>query len=214
MSRSSLQPRRRPRQRRSRETVDAILEGAARVFAERGHAGGTTNHIAEAAGVSVGSLYEYFPNKDAILVALAERQRDAMVERVRGALRDPGTTPAVRPVLEGLVVGLLDAHATDPQLHRVLFTDAPHPPELHACVLQMEESLTRDLQRRLERCPGVVLGEDDTVAHLVVQTAEALTHRFVETGLHELSTDDFVVEVVALLEGYVAGAGRRQGRPR
>jgi AcrR family transcriptional regulator len=67
-----LKARKRPRQARSRETVDVILRAAAQVFATRGYAATTTNHIATRAGVSIGSLYEYFPSKDALLVALME----------------------------------------------------------------------------------------------------------------------------------------------
>ena len=64
-----LQPRRKPRQARSQATVEVILAAAARVFARSGYAATTTNHVAAKAGVSIGSLYEYFPSKDAILVA-------------------------------------------------------------------------------------------------------------------------------------------------
>jgi len=60
-------------QQRSREKVGYVLEAAAQVFGELGYAGATTNKISERAGVSVGTLYQYFPNKDAILLALAER---------------------------------------------------------------------------------------------------------------------------------------------
>src|SRR4051794_7785660 len=88
-SQHALKPRRRPSQERSRETVDAIVEAAARVFEGHGYAAGTTNRIAERAGVSVGSLYQYFPNKDAILVALMRRHLDdgrtivgALIERL------------------------------------------------------------------------------------------------------------------------------------
>jgi AcrR family transcriptional regulator len=68
--------RRKPSQARAQRTVEAILEGAARVFRERGF-GATTNHIAIKAGVSVGTLYEYFPHKQALLVALAERHLES-----------------------------------------------------------------------------------------------------------------------------------------
>jgi AcrR family transcriptional regulator len=60
-----LSPRARPSQARSRDTVEALLQAAAQVFECHGYAAGTTNRIAERAGVSIGSLYQYFPNKDA-----------------------------------------------------------------------------------------------------------------------------------------------------
>lgn len=68
--RQRVSPRKHPTQGRSRETVRAILEGAAQVLEREGYAAATTDRIAERAGVSVGSLYQYFPNKDAILLAL------------------------------------------------------------------------------------------------------------------------------------------------
>lgn len=81
-----LDPRKRPRHERSRGIVDAILEGAARLL-EQGRAGDlTTNRVAEIAGVSIGSLYQYFPGKQAILAAVAQKRiretYDALLERI------------------------------------------------------------------------------------------------------------------------------------
>ncbi len=199
-----LSPRKRPRQRRSVETVDAILEAGARVFSELGFARGSTNKIAQRAGVSVGSLYEYFPNKDAILVALAERRVQEMTREVHAQLEpDPGADASLDTLLQSFVVAMLEAHEHAPGLHRAVFSETPHPPELHACVLQMEEALAHSLEGLLARNPEVSLRDCDTGAHLVVQTVEALTHRFVHHGIHELGRDAFIVEVVSLLSGYL-----------
>lgn len=83
--------RRRPVQERSRQTVERILAAAAQVFGERGYAA-TTNHVADAAGLSIGSLYQYFPDKDALLVALHERHLNAATTRLvgRGPADDAG----------------------------------------------------------------------------------------------------------------------------
>ena len=62
--------RRKPIQARSQSTVDAILTAAARVLVERGYAKTTTNHVAQVAGVSIGSLYQYFRNKDELIMAV------------------------------------------------------------------------------------------------------------------------------------------------
>jgi AcrR family transcriptional regulator len=72
--RDRLKPRKKPVQSRSASTVDAIVEAAARILEERGLDGYTTNAIAERAGVSIGSLYQYFPGKDALTAALLERE--------------------------------------------------------------------------------------------------------------------------------------------
>jgi AcrR family transcriptional regulator len=75
-------PRKIPRQERSRRTVERILDAATRVLAERGYDGASTNRIAAAAGLSNGSLYQYFPNKDAIVVAVLDRFADHLADRL------------------------------------------------------------------------------------------------------------------------------------
>jgi AcrR family transcriptional regulator len=204
VARSRLSPRKLPRQRRSRETVDAILEAGARVFAERGYQAGSTNRIAEAAGVSIGSLYEYFPNKEAILVALAERRLEQMVSEIETLLAaSRESAESVESLLQRFVSAMLEVHERDPHLHRLVFAEAPHPPELHACVLQTEESLAHAVEALLRGRPELSLPDPDTAAHLVVQTVEALTHRFVHHGIHDLAREAFIAEVVALLTGYL-----------
>jgi len=69
--------RRMPRQARAQATVDSILEAAAQVLQRAGHDGFNTNAVAQRAGVSIGTLYQYFPGKDAILVAVARREMAA-----------------------------------------------------------------------------------------------------------------------------------------
>ena len=203
-----LTPRKRPSQRRSRETVDAILDAAAQVFGKHGYASGTTNRIAERAGVSIGSVYEYFPNKDAILVALAERHLDLMTRDVEALLRDAlDADEGLDTLLRRFVEAMLEVHERNPDLHRVVFSEAPHPPELHACVLQMEEGLAHAALAVLRRRPEVTVADADTAAHLLVQTTEALTHRYVHHHtIHDLPRPDFVAQVVALLRGYLRGA--------
>lgn len=118
-----FRPRKQPRQQRALETRQAILEAAARVFAEYGYAAGTTNRIAEAADLSIGSLYQYFPNKDAILSALT----DAHVDAGTALLRDrtaTGLPESLEDLLRLFVRATIDNHRDDTRLHRVLFEEA------------------------------------------------------------------------------------------
>jgi AcrR family transcriptional regulator len=123
------QPRKTPRQARSQSTVEAILEATARVLAERGYAGTNTNVVAEVAGVSVGSVYQYFPNKDALVTALHERhgaQMHAVIDEVLGTSQPR----SLRGHIQATVRALLAAHQVSPALHKVLekefpFFDAP-----------------------------------------------------------------------------------------
>jgi AcrR family transcriptional regulator len=98
--------RRTPKQERSRATVDAVLEAAARVFRREGW-DATTNRIAEAAGVGIGSLYEYFPNKNAIVVALAERHMETAESAVESAL---GSASSTRDLVAALQQAILESH--------------------------------------------------------------------------------------------------------
>jgi len=78
--------RKTPSQARSAWTVDVILEGAVQVLEPRGEDALTTKTVAERAGVSIGTLYQYFPNRDAILVALADREAQPIGERMRALI--------------------------------------------------------------------------------------------------------------------------------
>ncbi len=207
---SSTGGRRKPSQQRSQQTVTAILDAAARVFEERGFDAGTTNHVAERAGVSIGSLYEYFPNKDAMVVALVERELEAERAKLLAILA-PATTPAeLAGQLRGFVETLVEFHARRPALHRILFEQADHPPAAHACVLRFEESLAHALAESLRRAlPS--RSDPDTAAHLIVQTTESLAHRFVLRGIHDLDRAGFVAELTRLLLGY-ADAEHGPGR--
>ncbi|MES2035955.1 MAG: TetR/AcrR family transcriptional regulator [Pseudomonadota bacterium] len=82
----TLEPRKIPRQGRSRATVDAILDACAEGLTSRGYEALTTNAISERAGVSIGTLYEYFPNREAIAAALAGRTFQHLCEVMRAAL--------------------------------------------------------------------------------------------------------------------------------
>jgi AcrR family transcriptional regulator len=200
--------RRRPIQRRSQETVDAIVEASARVLARHGYAAATTNRIAARAGVSIGSLYEYFPNKQSVLTALLERHTSEGGAEVLGALEaaiDRGA-PLAELVRE-LVAALLRQHRRSPELHRVLFEEMPHPPGADACVLRLEDALAHRLRGALEADPACGAGDPDLAAHLVVQTAEALAHRFVLHGIHGMPEARFAEEVAELLMRYLAGEG-------
>lgn len=111
--------RKRPSQRRSEATVSAILGAAARILEGAGPDALTTNAVAEVAGVSVGSLYQYFPNRTAILVELTRQERDRLRARVDGAVdatRGQDLERGVRALIEAAVAHQLDR----PQLARAL----------------------------------------------------------------------------------------------
>jgi AcrR family transcriptional regulator len=92
----STERRKQPRQRRSAATVEALVEAAARILADEGAAALTTNRVAKRAGVSIGSLYQYFPNRFALLRALVEREHRRALAARPAAIDDPSLPLATR----------------------------------------------------------------------------------------------------------------------
>jgi AcrR family transcriptional regulator len=119
-----LKPRKLPRQARSQATVEAILEASARILGETGYAGLSTNGIARRAGVSIGSLYEFFPNRDAILLALTQQRLAALERDVRAGVERALARRGAGAV-EGLIRAIVEAVAADRALYRVLLREAP-----------------------------------------------------------------------------------------
>ncbi|WP_433334291.1 TetR/AcrR family transcriptional regulator [Spirillospora sp. CA-294931] len=170
------------------------MAAAARVFVEHGYAAGTTNRIAEAAGLSVGSLYQYFPNKDAILVGLVRRHVDqgrAVIERALAG--DVPGDPEGRAAL--LVDTALEAHRGDPRLHRVLFEESPRPPELLAEL--------HELQGALVEAVAELFGVPRLTAWMMVAATESLVHRFLAD--RPCGVVEFRGELIALLAGFARG---------
>jgi len=117
-------PRKTATQERSRQTVDVLLEATARILVKDGYDKASTNRIAVAAGVSIGSLYQYFPSKEALVAAVIDRHMGEMLELVREELVEVATRP-VDVVVRKLVAAMIDAHRADPKLHRVLVEQIP-----------------------------------------------------------------------------------------
>src|SRR5262249_39645266 len=86
-------PRKHASQQRSRATVDALVEATARILVREGFDKASTNRIAEKAGVSIGSLYQYYPGKEALVAAVVDRHQQELMQVVRGALADVAALP-------------------------------------------------------------------------------------------------------------------------
>ncbi len=200
-----LSPRKRPRQQRARLTVEAILEAAAQVFESEGYAVGTTNRIAERAGVSIGSLYQYFPNKDAILVALVERHVEEGVEAVGPLLLAlPERQPPLREALTGLVSAMVELHRHRPALHRVLFEEAPRPPQLQARFDEVAAMGATAIAAYLRASPEVGVRDPELAAQLSVQVIESVTHTLVIHPDPAYAPERYVAETVELLHAYLS----------
>jgi AcrR family transcriptional regulator len=117
-------PRKQPRQARAQHTVNAVIEASARILEEQGHAGFTTNAVAELAGVSIGTLYQYFPDKDALLGSLIARETSRLVEEVEAA----SAVKSGQDALDGVIAAAVQHQFRRPRLARLLdFEEARLP---------------------------------------------------------------------------------------
>ncbi|MFJ6392410.1 TetR/AcrR family transcriptional regulator [Streptomyces sp. NPDC091972] len=197
-----LQPRRTPRQVRAELTRDRVLTAAAHVFAEHGYAAGTTNRIAERARVSIGSLYQYFPNKDAILAELMVRH----IDRGRWTQADQLDLSAgsLQATVRALVRDAIDNHRDDPQLLRIMFEQAPLSQELRDTITRHESKRVDQVRDLLARHRDVHVQDLDTAAQLCVFTVETNTHKLMAYP-HTTPVETFENELVAMLTRYLRG---------
>jgi AcrR family transcriptional regulator len=117
---------RRPAKTRiGHDIVEAILDAAAAILAEGGYAALTTNHLAERAGVSIGSLYHYFPNKEAIITKLAERMAERAATLLAARRRDVPAGIDKERVVRSLSTTLMSQELGSPATRRALLMDVP-----------------------------------------------------------------------------------------
>jgi len=200
--------RKEPRQKRARATVEAILEAAARILDRQGWKGFTTNAVAEVAGVSIGSLYQYFPNKLALVEAILRRHFDDVLS----ALRFPDIPASRTERIEGLVSGMITAHSNHPSLHRVLLEDVPRG--------KISQSIHQNFEREYWSLYAKLIAPDEgsgASPHSVVraQVLSAAISGAIHDGARKgtLSSPVFEQELVRLVDAYLSALADVQIKP-
>ncbi|MFH9419770.1 TetR/AcrR family transcriptional regulator [Streptomyces sp. NPDC017529] len=202
--RRGLQPRKQPRQARAEATRQRILTAAAHVFAEYGYAAGTTNRIAERARVSIGSLYQYYPNKDAILMELVTRHLDAGIAAA-DSHRDGQLPESLEETIRLFVRTSIGNHLDDPQLLRVMAEQAPRAPELLDKIYRHKQARTAYVHDLIAGHPEVEVEDTQVAARLVVATIELVVHQLLAAP-DPVDVTRFENELVAMLTGYLTTA--------
>jgi AcrR family transcriptional regulator len=196
-------PRKRAKQERAKATVEAILTAAARILVREGYDAASTNRIADRAGVSIGSLYQYFPGKEAIVAALLERHVRQMLDTLEHGLAR-FTSGTLRTRTRAMVRTMLDAHAVEPQLHRVFMEEMPHVGR-QPHVVELERLFEEVARRHLEQeRPALRPRNLELAAFVLVHAVEALTHAAVLHRPDVLRSEAFLEEVTELIVRYLA----------
>jgi AcrR family transcriptional regulator len=193
--------RREPKQRRAHQTVDAVLDAVVRVLKREGVSAVTTNRIAEVAGVSIGSVYQYFPDKQAIFVALHRRHIEEVDRAVNSKLIEHAGS-SLDDLMSAIIQAMIDAHVTDSQLYELLLTEVPHRADgtrdfavrLHGVFLLAISSRAHELKK----------GRDPVkLAFVVTHMVESLSHGALFRRPPGLSLPDAKAEVVRAVRAYL-----------
>lgn len=200
MSRKSK--RRAPQQDRAKATVDAIIEATAQLLVEEGFHKTSTNRIAERAGVSVGSLYQYFKNKEAIVSALLERfaeeQFQFLAERL-SEFEDTDLEEGVRRLVETL----LEAKELNPELNKVFFEELPPIGQVDV-LRDWTDQAVAVVSAALElRRDEIAMKNLDVAAYVLVNACHGIIHNTVVYRPQLLRDDALAEETTRMILGYL-----------
>jgi len=200
-----LIPLKSPKQRRSRVTYDAILEAATQLLIEKGYAATTTNHIAKRAGTSIGSLYQYFPSKEAIAVELLQRHivdAPAYLESHTSSHSHKNQrTPA--EMITCFIEAACDHHAENPALHKVLEEEIPQPAHIREAIRRNEDYYTEVLGTWIEQQHPLQVSDITVAAKLVFYMIKSMTHWYILNQQAEIEQKVFVDELTFMITRYL-----------
>lgn len=171
-----------PSQERSRRTYEDILQAAARILTKDGLVGFSTNRIAEVSGVGVGSIYQYFRNKEEILETIALRH----LQEIRAILGAGGSDEASgADMLDGLIDGTLEAHLREPELHKAI-SEIPSFPTAYRRIAREKQKLNLEIDRLLRGKIRKWSGAED---EKTVGAAALIVSSLVEATIHQAVTE-------------------------
>ncbi|QUX93815.1 TetR family transcriptional regulator [Marinomonas sp. A3A] len=188
-----------PVQKRSKATVDAIIQASTYILMKSGWGGFTTNAIAERAGVNISSLYQFFPNKESIVAELQKRHSDDMRTDLLNTLSNLPAGLTFREVLTEIIDVLVKKHQMEPEVHKVLNKEIPFTVR---SVLDEATELRDRLLFILE--PHMVNVPDRKLSiYIIGVSIDAVINEVISSRPHMLSEAALTTELVTLLERFL-----------
>jgi AcrR family transcriptional regulator len=203
-----LKPRKAPKQQRSEALVEAVLQAASQLLVERGWDGFSMQALAQRAGVSPGSLYQYFPDQAVVVAALVERQseRELAFHLERFAAVPTDATLVAR--LEGLVAALFEFQRREGPLMRQTLRALQHLGRYEALAQRAAQAAEVLFSLLSEHRAQVQVRDARLATHVLANAIHSLTHDGVLPRPAELDDDTLQAEVLTLVRGYL-GLPRR-----
>ena len=197
----SLNPRRKPQQRRSRDTIDTIFEATIQVLLANGFDKTTTIQIADRAGVSIGSLYQYFPNKRALLAAIVRRHVGGVVDATVAACKSVHGKP-IEEMCATIMAVFVDAKTRRPDISRALYLptaavngDAIVKEESSRCAQAVHDMLITASDAKFE--------QPQVVSSVLIASIVGPTRAAIEAGGNRSTFDGLKLHLTALCVGYL-----------
>ncbi|WP_310083709.1 TetR family transcriptional regulator [Caulobacter sp. BE254] len=205
-----ISSRKQPRQARSTELVSAILEAAVQVLAKEGAGRFTTARVAEKAGVSVGSVYQYFPNKAAILFRLQSDEWRQTTHLLRAILEDVDRPPFER--LRTLVHAFIRSECEEAEMRVALndaaplYRDAPEAHDAKAAGADIVQGFLREVLPAASETRRALAGD------LIKATLSQVGKAFSETPRTQAEIAAYSDAMADMFEAYLRGLGGSQAR--
>jgi AcrR family transcriptional regulator len=179
--------------------VEAILDATTRILVKDGYVGLTTNGVAERAGISIGSLYQYFPNRDALITGVARRYSDKMKSELSEILVET-KSDGLSAALSAMITGIAARNATNPKLNHILNHELPKlgnmewRDDIAARSLAIAESLLAAHKYELRK--GI---DQRTAAFLMAKTVEAIMTSMGQAKAAKLDKDKVESSMIEML---------------
>lgn len=197
-----MKPRKQHRQERSKVTVTAILDATTHILIDDGYEAMNTNRVAEKAGVSIRSLYQYFPDKKSLVAALRQRHAEQMKDCLQSALKNISPESIDNTVSE-MVHAVFQAHLIEPQLHKVLHSEVPEP-VLYDQETTLEEDFRNIVISLLQNWQDKIRPMDvELTSKILINIVESLVHAAVIDNQLKEDPDKIEKETVNLVKRYL-----------
>jgi AcrR family transcriptional regulator len=207
--------RKQPQQARAQETVRAILEATVQILDREGLDAATTTRIAEVAGVSIGSLYQYFSHRDAVLKALQDREFERTLAMMQRVLADVHLEDAPEQTILDVLRSLAELYMESPGLHRVLAIEGlrvAKAENVHAFDLRVIDLVRHFLT--VTKAP-IARRNVEAAAFIVYQSVRATMLAYLLERPPGLDKEGLIEELGELVTGYLLpGTGKGQGRAK
>ena len=209
-STSSLNPRKKPQQRRSRVTVDTIFEAAIQVLLANGLAI-TTSQVAERAGVSVGTLYQYFPNKQALLAAIVKRHVGGVVDATILACQATHGR-IIREMCAAMMNAFVDAKTRRPEVSRALYLPSAAV-DADAIVKEEAARCAQAVHDMLVTASDAQFAQARVVSGVLIASIVGPTRAVIESGGNRATFEKLKQHLIALGVGYLKEVSTTKGVP-